>query len=173
MKPHVAKVVLVVFVMMCSSLTHAQRAARPESRGDDHGSNGLSAGRSIRFVGVTTDRFTGSGTRSAMTLACSVQFRGARLAFSDEYALSFNPAPVSEAAWVQPRVAFGQFTPGTAPIYYDGAGNRVFPESSCGYWTSESGVGTLLLPSGALSEVYPGESCATPHPVACVRAEQD
>jgi hypothetical protein len=132
---------------------------------------GSSATRSGRFVGVTSERFTGSGTRAAMTRACSLQFRSARMAFSDEYALSFNPAPVPEAAWVQPRLAFGQFNPGTPPFFYDQAGNRVFPELSCGYWTSDVGLGTVLLPSGALSDVSIGEPCSTAHPVACVAVD--
>jgi hypothetical protein len=80
-----------------------------------------------------------------MTRACNAQFREARMAFSDEYALAFNPTSVPEAAWVQPRIAFGQFSPGTAPFFYDQAGNRVFPELNCGSWTSDSGIGTLLL----------------------------
>jgi hypothetical protein len=169
MKRRLSALVLIALLMAWSSPTGAQQgSAGSASRGGDRDRNGTPAGR---FVGVTTERFAGSGTRTAMTRACSLQFRGARMAFSDEYALSFNPAPVPEAAWVQPRIAFGQFTPGTAPFFYDEAGNRVFPELSCGYWTSDSGVGTVLLPSGALSDVFAGEPCATPHPVACVAAE--
>jgi hypothetical protein len=173
MRRLLSTLVLVALLMAWLSLTGAQLvSAGNTSRSGDRDRNEVSAAtRSGRFVGVTTERFTGGGTRTAMTRACNLQFRGARMAFSDEYALSFNPAPVPEAAWVQPRIAFGQFTPGTAPFFYDEAGNRVFPELSCGYWTSDSGVGTVLLPSGALSEVFPGEPCATPHPVACVASE--
>lgn len=90
------------------------------------------------------------------------------MAFSDEYAQSFRAAPIAEAAWVQPRVVFGQFTPGTPPFFYDQAGNRVFPEANCGSWTSDAGVGTALLPSGALSDSFTGEPCSIPHAVACV-----
>ena len=173
MRRLLSTLVLVAPLMSGSALPGVQKAsAANPSRTGDLDRNGLSAAtRSGRFVGVTSERFTGSGTRTAMTRACSLQFRGSRMAFSDEYALSFNPAPVPESAWVQPRIAFGQFTPGTAPFFYDQAGNRVFPEMSCGYWTSDSGVGTVLLPSGALSDVFLGEPCSTPHPVACVAAD--
>jgi len=169
MKPPGSALVLIGLVVAWSSLPNAQHNSPGSSgRNDDRDRNGVSATRSVRFVGVTTERFTGSGTRAAMTRACSHQFRGARMAFSDEYALSFNPAPIPEAAWVQPRIAFGQFTPGTAPFFYDAAGNRVFPELSCGYWTTDTSIGTVLLPSGVLSDVSVGEPCSTPHPAACV-----
>ncbi len=127
--------------------------------------------KSAHFVGATSERFTGGSTRAAMTRACNLQFRASRMAFSDEYALTFNPPSVQEAAWVQPRVAFGQSSPGTAPFFYDQAGNRVSPEVNCGSWTSDTGIGTVLLPSGALSDAFTGEPCASAHPVACVAGD--
>ena len=147
MRRLLSTLVVVALLMSGLLLTGAFNVSAANPSGyDDRDRNGVPATRTGSFVGVTSERFTGSGTQAAMTQACSRQFRGARMAFSDEYALSFNPASVSEAAWVQPRIAFGQFTPGTAPFFYDQAGNRVFPELSCGYWTSDSGVGTVLLP---------------------------
>lgn len=129
--------------------------------------------RAFRFVGVTSQRFGGNGTRAVMTAACYEDFHGSRMAFSDEYALSINPAQIAEPAWVQPRIAFGQATAGTLPIWYDAAGNRVLPEYSCGYWTSDSSSlgGTVLLPSGALNGPFSAEPCSNSHPVACVAAE--
>jgi len=62
--------VLVALLMVWSSLTKAPPVlAESTSHSDDRDRSEHSTTTSVRFVGVTTERFIGSGTRSAMTRA--------------------------------------------------------------------------------------------------------
>lgn len=94
----------------------------------------------LRFVGITSARFQGNGTRVGMNLACASQYPGSRMAFSDEYSLTIDPPSLSEPAWIQPRPVVTLFTTSSYWVYtMDAAGNAFagyFGLADCSSWTS-------------------------------------
>ena len=134
----------------------------------------VTGSRAFRFVGITTATFVGSAGRAAMTAACYAEYPGSRMAFSDEYALTVNPVPIADVAWVQPRVAVVfQSSFGSSLWVVDSAGNQLvlgdgYP-ATCDGWTVSSGrIGTTLRPNGKIDY----DVCASMHPVACAAPEQ-
>ena len=137
-----------------------------------------SSSKRFRFVGVTAQVFVGGAGMAWMTRACSTEFPGARMAFTDEYRATVNPPDFTAPfAWVQPRVvtSFHNYDR-YLDVFLDSTGGLWgIINLYCLSWSSSNtctncvprASGASLSPSGAISS----QDCASALPIACAAPE--
>lgn len=133
--------------------------------------------RSFKFIGITNATFVGNAGRAAMMAACHAEYPGSRMAFSDEYSATINPPPLTQTAWVQPRVAVALAIGGDSITkwFFDPNGNLfsggTVNSLDCGSWQfadpGQGYSGAVLKPNGAVVS----QGCNQTIAVACVAPE--